>query len=49
MDPVINPYIGCVLGRCANRIKDGCFKIKGIEYELPKNDKNKHHLHGGVS
>ena len=45
----MNPYIGCVLGRYANRIKDGLFSIKGKEYQLYKNDMNKHHLHGGLS
>ncbi|XP_076243520.1 galactose mutarotase [Calliopsis andreniformis] len=48
MDPVTNPFIGCILGRCANRIKNGNITIRGKDYELTKNDFNgKHHLHGG--
>ncbi|XP_047355938.1 galactose mutarotase-like isoform X3 [Vespa velutina] len=48
MNPVLNPFIGCVLGRCANRIRNGCFSIKDKDYELTKNDNN-HHLHGGAN
>ncbi|KAF7397454.1 hypothetical protein HZH68_008676 [Vespula germanica] len=48
MNPVLNPFIGCVLGRCANRIKNGCFSIKDKDYELTKNDNN-HHIHGGTN
>ncbi|XP_029157507.1 aldose 1-epimerase-like isoform X2 [Nylanderia fulva] len=47
-NPNINPFIGCILGRCANRIKDGCIVIKGKTYQLTKNDLGKHHLHGGA-
>ncbi|XP_050454704.1 galactose mutarotase-like [Cataglyphis hispanica] len=46
-NPRINPFIGCVLGRCANRIRNGCIVIKGKIYQLTRNDLNKHHLHGG--
>ncbi|XP_076635340.1 galactose mutarotase isoform X1 [Colletes latitarsis] len=50
MNPMTNPFIGCILGRCANRIKNGHITIKGRDYELTKNDFNgKHHLHGGVN
>ncbi|KZC13017.1 Aldose 1-epimerase [Dufourea novaeangliae] len=50
MNPLTNPFIGCILGRCANRIKDGHITIRGREYQLTKNDFNgKHHLHGGVN
>lgn len=42
-----NQYIGCILGRCCNRIKDGLFTLKGKEYQLSKNEDN-NHLHGGV-
>ncbi|KAF7394913.1 galactose mutarotase-like [Vespula maculifrons] len=48
MNPVLNPFIGCVLGRCANRIKNGYFSIKDKDYELTKNDNN-HHIHGGTN
>jgi aldose 1-epimerase len=35
------PYLGVVIGRYSNRIKDGKFNIEGTEYQLNKN------LHGG--
>ncbi|KAH0952046.1 hypothetical protein HN011_007404 [Eciton burchellii] len=48
VDPWTNPFIGCILGRCANRIKNGDITIKGKTYQLTRNDFNKHHLHGGT-
>lgn len=39
-------YIGAVVGRCANRIKDGRFKLDGKEYRVSKNLGN-NQLHGG--
>lgn len=41
-----NPYFGCVIGRNANRIKNGQFNIGGKQYQLTLNN-NKNHLHGG--
>ncbi len=41
------PWFGCVVGRYANRIKDGSFKIDGNEYHLTKN-KGNDTLHGGA-
>ncbi len=42
-----NPaYFGAVVGRFANRIAMGKFKLEGEEYELPLNEE-KAHLHGG--
>lgn len=42
---------GSSVGRYANRIKDGKFKIDSVEYQLKKNDKHDggrdHCLHGG--
>lgn len=35
------PYLGVVVGRYSNRIKDGKFTIEGKEYQMSKN------LHGG--
>lgn len=40
------PYLGAIIGRCANRIEDGIFEINNIEYKLQKN--SRHHLHGGT-
>ncbi|GMN51276.1 hypothetical protein TIFTF001_020429 [Ficus carica] len=40
------PYFGCIVGRVANRIKDGKFTLNGIEYSLPLN-KPPNSLHGG--
>ncbi len=40
------PYFGSVIGRYANRIKNGMFRIDGREYVVAKN-KSGDHLHGG--
>lgn len=41
-------YMGCIVGRYANRIKDASFNIDGIEYKLAANDGSSgNHLHGG--
>lgn len=40
-------YIGCIVGRYANRIARGTFSMEGNEYLLAANQKP-HHLHGGV-
>ena len=39
-------YFGCLVGRCANRIAQGTFKLDGKTYYLKKNA-GRHHLHGG--
>lgn len=40
------PYIGCVIGRFANRIANGRFSLDGVEYEVARNFGD-HHIHGG--
>jgi len=42
-----NPYFGTTVGRVCNRINSGRFVINGKTYQVDKNWKNKHHLHGG--
>ncbi|TKK64541.1 galactose mutarotase [Ilyomonas limi] len=40
-------FFGCVVGRYANRISNGCFKIGEKTYQLQLNDGN-NNLHGGT-
>ncbi|KAF2720893.1 aldose 1-epimerase [Polychaeton citri CBS 116435] len=41
-------YFGAVVGRYANRIKNGTFEIDGQTYDIPKNEHNgTNPLHGG--
>lgn len=42
-----NAYFGCIVGRYANRIAGGEFKLHGKRYHLAKNDGD-NHLHGGT-
>jgi aldose 1-epimerase len=42
------PWMGCAIGRTANRIKNGAMKIDGQTYQLTQN-KGKDNLHGGES
>lgn len=40
------PYFGATIGRFANRIANGSFKLNNKKYTLPRNE-YPHHLHGG--
>ncbi|EEH39914.1 aldose 1-epimerase [Paracoccidioides lutzii Pb01] len=41
-------YFGCVVGRYANRIKNGSFELGGVKYNITKNEnKDSQTLHGG--
>lgn len=41
-----NPYMGAIIGRYANRITKGHFKINHDDFQLSKNH-GEHHIHGG--
>lgn len=43
-----HPFFGCTVGRYANRIANGRFRIQDTTYELSVNDPP-NHLHGGFS
>jgi aldose 1-epimerase len=42
-----SPNFGAILGRFANRIRDGRFVLDGVPHQLVRNLDGKHTLHGG--
>jgi aldose 1-epimerase len=43
-----DPHFGSTAGRVANRIANGEFLLDGRVIKLARNEKGKHHLHGGA-
>lgn len=41
-------HLGCLVGRCANRIRSGMFELDGWHIQLPCNGSDSH-LHGGLT
>ena len=41
-------YIGATVGRCINRIAGGAFSLDGLSYQVPINEGEDVHLHGGL-
>ncbi|KAF2858593.1 galactose mutarotase-like protein [Piedraia hortae CBS 480.64] len=46
-ESAFHPHLNGVPGRYANRIKNGTFKIDGVEYHTDLNENGKDTLHGG--
>ena len=43
-----HPFFGSIVGRFANRIRDGEFKLNGKKYKLEQNEQeHNNHIHGG--
>ncbi|MFZ1663353.1 MAG: aldose epimerase family protein [Paracoccaceae bacterium] len=40
-------YVGAIVGRFANRIKNGHISLSGRDFDLDRNEGNRHLLHGG--
>lgn len=46
--PAYSPYLGATIGRAINRIRDGELTIDGKTYQLEKNFRGLHNIHGGT-
>lgn len=44
-----HPYFGALVGRYANRIKNGTFEVDGVKYHTPINEHGVDTLHGGLT
>jgi aldose 1-epimerase len=42
-----SPFFGATVGRYANRIAHGRFRLDGRSWQVDQNEAGKHHLHGG--
>ncbi len=42
-----SPYFGAIAGRCANRVRDGHVELDGQNFQLDRNFRDRHMLHGG--
>jgi aldose 1-epimerase len=42
-----SPYFGATVGRYANRIANGRFRLDGRGWQVDQNEGGRHHLHGG--
>lgn len=40
-------YIGATVGRSANRLAGGRFRLDGVDYQLARNGNSGNHIHGG--
>jgi len=45
--PLHSRNFGSIVGRCANRVRDGRFALGGVVHRLDRNA-GRHHLHGGT-
>jgi aldose 1-epimerase len=46
-DRARNPYLGATVGRYARCISNGRFQLDGNLFEVDRNERQRHHIHGG--